>query len=524
LIKRYIPLLIAIFLLLSGCSLINQQNELTISVIDSGNPTSYNVPAGSTVSQALEYLNIKLETLDRTEPSLISLLSDGQTIKIIRVKEEFEVVDSVLPFEQQTMKNESIAEGHTILIQSGVNGLQQTTYRIVFEDGVEISRTVVKTEVIQQSKPEIVMIGVQSPYSAVQISGVIVYISSSNAWIMENNTGNRRAVVTTGDLDGRILTLSPDRKWLLFSRSPEEGVTDEINSLWLVDITQNDPEPIDTNIRNVVHYADWIPGKNQTFTYSTVEPRSVAPGWQANNDLQMYSFDENGKKLNNKVIVDVNSGGLYGWWGTNYQWSPDGSQIAYSRPDSIGLVDYSTGEMQPLIEFSPYQPQSDWAWVPSVSWSENNQTLYTVLNTSNTEQNDSNGTIYNLVAVLPDTGNIITLSEGCGLFGYPVLSPVDDQGRYSVGFLSSIIPEQSETSRYDLKVMDRDGSNQTKLYPGEGIQGLTPQFIAWSPISNTNEETWIAFIAQGNILLANPATSSIRQVSGDSSVTKLIWR
>lgn len=497
---------------------------MTISIIDSGKSASYQVPAGTTVSQALEYLNITLETLDRTEPSAISLLSDGATIKIVRVKEEFEIVDSILPFEQQTMKNESIAEGHTILIQSGVNGLQQTTYRIVLEDGVETSRTIVKTEVIQQSKPEIVMIGVQSPYTAVPISGVIVYVSSSNAWIMESNTGNRRAVVTTGDLDGRILTLSPDRKWLLFSRSPEEIETDVINSLWLVDITQTDPEPIDTKIRNVVHYADWIPGKNQTFTYSTVEPRSVAPGWQANNDLQMYSFDENGKKLNNKVIVDSNSGGQYGWWGTTYQWSPDGSQIAYSRPDSIGLVDFSTGEMQPLIEFSPYQPQSDWAWVPSISWSENNQSIYTVMSSVDADSNSSNRTIYNLVALLPNTGNIITLSEGCGLFCYPVLSPVDNQGRYSVGYLSSIIPEQSETSRYNLKVMDRDGSNQTKLYPGEGIQGLSPQFVAWSPFGESEEGIWIAFIAQGNILLVNPATSTIRQVSGDSSVTKIIWR
>ncbi len=510
--------------MLSGCSLINQQNELTIWVVDSGNSASYQVPAGSTVSQALAYLDIKLDTLDRTDPSSISLLSDGQTIKIIRVKEEFEVVDSVLPFEQQTVKNESIAEGHKILIQSGVNGLQQTTYRIVFEDGIEVSRTVVKTEVVQQSKPEIVMIGVQSPYTAVPISGIIVYISSSNAWIMENNTGNRRAVVTTGDLDGRILTLSPDRKWLLFSRSPEASETNVINSLWLVDITETDPEPIDTMIRNVVHYAEWVPGKNQTFTYSTVEPRSVAPGWQANNDLQMYSFDENGKKLNNKVIVDSNSGGQYGWWGTTYQWSPDGSRLAYSRPDSIGLVDFSTGEMQSLIDFSPYQPKSDWAWVPSISWSENNQTIYTILNSAGDKPNSPSGVLYDLVALLPDTGKIITLSEGCGLFCYPVLSPTDEQGRFSVGFLSSIIPEQSETSRYNLKIMDRDGSNQTKLYPGEGIQGLSPQFIAWSPYQESDTDRWIAFIAQGNILLANPSTSSIRQISGDSSVTKLIWR
>lgn len=479
--------------------------------------TSNNVPAGSTVAQALSFLNITLDTLDRTDPSQLSLLSEGSTVKIIRVKEEFNVVESVLPFEQQTVKNESISEGQTILIQSGINGLQQTTYRIVLEDGIEISRTIVKTETIQQPKPEIVMIGVQSPFTAVPIEGTLAYISSSNAWVMENNTGNRRAVVTTGDLDGRIFSLSSDRKWLLFSRAPKESDPDEINSLWIVDITQRDPAPIDTTIRNVVHYADWVPGKVHSFTYSTVEPRSVAPGWQANNDLQMYSFSDEGKKLNNKVIVDTNSGGQYGWWGTSYQWSPDGSKLAYSRPDSIGIVDISDGEMKSILDFSPYQPQSDWAWVPSLFWSEDNQLLFT-------ETYSGEKSLYDMVAILMETGTIVPVMEGCGLFCYPVLSPVDQSGNYLLGYLSAIIPGESETSRYNLKVMDRDGSNQTKLYPGEGLQGLNPQLISWMPNAPSLEDQWIAFIAQGNIMFANPSTSSLRQISGDGSITKVIWR
>ncbi len=522
--KKTIAVILLFVLLFSGCSLIDQKNEISISIVDSGQTNSYKVPAGSTVAQALEYVKIPLDSLDRTEPSQLSLLSDGEEIKIVRVKEEFDIVESVLPFEQQTVKNESIAEGQKILIQSGVNGAQQTTYRIVLEDGVEISRTAVKTEIIKQSKPEIVMIGVQSPYTAVPLDGVIAYISSSNAWVMENNTGNRRAIVTTGDLDGRVFSLSADRKWLLFSRNADPNDTDSINGLWLVDITQDEPTPIDTHIRNVVHYADWIPGKLRSFTYSTVEPRSVAPGWQANNDLQMYSFDEDGKRLNNKMIVDTNSGGQYGWWGTTYQWSPDGSRLAYSRPDSIGLVDITKGEFRSIIDFTPYQPKSDWAWVPSLSWSEDNKILFTELNSQESGQAGSGNSLYNLVAVLLETGNIIPLVEGCGLFCYPVLSSSDDTGRYSIGYLTSIIPEQSETSRYNLKVMDRDGSNQTKIYPGEGIQGLDPQTISWSPLNKPGEDLWIAFIVQGNVMLADISTSALHQVSGDGSVTTLTWR
>ena len=45
--------------------------------------------------------------------------------------------ESVLPFEQQTVKNESLQEGQKVLIQSGVNGKVQTIYRVVYENGIE---------------------------------------------------------------------------------------------------------------------------------------------------------------------------------------------------------------------------------------------------------------------------------------------------------------------------------------------------------------------------------------------------
>ena len=60
-----------------------------------------------------------------------------------------------------------------------------------FENGVQVSRTFVSSETMV-SQPEIVMIGVQSPYSVQTINGLLAYISSGNAWVMENNTGNRR--------------------------------------------------------------------------------------------------------------------------------------------------------------------------------------------------------------------------------------------------------------------------------------------------------------------------------------------
>lgn len=517
-------LLAILFLfILTGCSIISSEEKISLSISEAGVITSVETIPGITVDQLLRERNISINTLDKVTPPLTTILSGGELILITRVTEDFAVIESVVAFEQQTIKNESLSEGNTVLIQSGVNGRKQSTYRVLYEDGLEVSRTLVKEEIIQPAKPEILMIGVQSPFTAEEINGTIAYISSSNAWVMDINTGNRKVVDSSGDLDGRVFSLSFDRRWLLYSRSGDETDDEEINSLWLLDITSDELLPIDTGVRNVVHYADWVPGKNRTFAYSTVEPRSTAPGWQANNNLHLYRFDVDGEKDEDTLLVESNSGGIYGWWGTSFQYSPDGKLLAYARPDSIGLVDIKTGDLESLLDFDPYQPKTDWAWVPGINWSLDASVLYTVQESN--PSNDTNTENYDLVAILLESKRVLPLVERCGLFCYPVPSNNNDpSGKFLVGYLTSILPDQSETSRYNLYVMDRDGSNRKKLYPGEGQQGLDPQTIGWAPFSESSASQRMVFISQGNIMFADLPSGTIKQITGDGSVSRVIWR
>ncbi|MPN42425.1 hypothetical protein SDC9_189982 [bioreactor metagenome] len=108
------------------------------------------------------------------------------------------------------------------------------------------------------------------------------------------------------------------------------------------------------------------------------------------------------------------------------------------------------------------------------------------------------------------------------MFSYPVISPVADSGNFVVAYLSAINPEQSDTSKYELRVMDRDGSNVKKLFPGEGVQGLSPQSVVWAPSGET--QSVIAFIAQGNLEFVDPDTGAITQITGDGSVSKIDWK
>lgn len=497
--------------------MLNAGKNINVVIIDNTSQNQISVPSGSSVKQALETAGITMNALDKTDPISTTLLSENTTITITRVKEDFLIEQAIVPFEQQTIKNESLPEDQSLLIQAGANGIQQNTWRILYENGIETSRTFVSSEITQAAKPEIVMIGVQSPFTPQTISGLIAYISSSSAWVMENSTLNRRLVVSTADLDGRVFSVSPDREWLLFSRlSNEEGA---INTLWVVNLKSEASEPISTGISNVVNYADWVPGRGRTIAFSTVDPVPTAPGWNANNDLLLYRFDADGKPLETKLIVDKNSGGISGWWGASYEWSTDGSKVAYARPDSIGLVNLESGALIPLAEFDVYNTGSDWAWVPGIKWSPDDQSLFTTLLPAS-----SNGTmsIPALSVILVNAHKVINLVPNCGLFCYPNPSPVDSEGRYFIAYLGAILPDQSETSRYNLKVMDRDGSNQRKYYPEEGIQGLSPQNLKWSP--SWAEDQLLAGIAQGNLILVNTDTSSVKQITGDGSISKMDWK
>ncbi len=77
----------------------------------------------------LEQAGIEITTLDRSDPPLYSVLQEGDTISFVRVEEEYVVEQSVIAYDTQVLRNESLAEGERRLIQPGQNGVQENTYR-----------------------------------------------------------------------------------------------------------------------------------------------------------------------------------------------------------------------------------------------------------------------------------------------------------------------------------------------------------------------------------------------------------
>ena len=521
--SKLVLFLFAIAWLTASCRSPQIGSEIKISISADGNTSEVNVAAGSTVSQAMQSAGIITVKLDRIEPPLYTTLSDGDKITITRVEEIFETEQRIIAFERQIARNETLPEGETRIVQAGVNGLEEITYRTILEDKVEVSKSAVKTVTLNDALPEIVMVGAQSSFTPLNIPGTIAYLAGGNAWIMEDSTANRRIIVSSGDLDGRIFSLSPNGEYLIFTRKSNKPADEEINTLWAVRTKNLEPKPVYLQAKNVVHFAAWIPGTNSV-AYSTVEPRSAIPGWQANNDLYRVSITGGGPRK----LLDANSGGVYGWWGMSFAFSADG-RLAYSRPDEIGLVDQDGGYLKPLLEITPLNTHSDWAWIPPITWGADGESLYFVAHApAPAPVTAEESPFFNLSATSFSNEATVSIIEATGMFAYPAVSEIKFEGRekfYQVAYLQSIFVEQSETSRYRLFIMDRDGSNRKALFPPADLSGLEPQNAVWSPgLIEGQTGDFIAVRYQGNLWLVDSGNGDAYQVTGDGLISGIDWK
>jgi hypothetical protein len=524
--KKYLFFTLIIFIFyLSACTIqVSSSQILHINIIDDLSETTIDIKPGSTVQQILSQAGIALGNLDRTEPPSYSTISENTSINIIRVKEEYNIKDIEIPFEHQTIQNESLLLGEQRLIQPGKNGYKQVTYRKLFENGKQISESVFTQTIITDAVPEIVMVGVTKPFNPISIPGKIAYIIAGNAWVMAGTTSNRTPIITTGDLDGYIFTISYDGKWLLYSRKSNKD-TSGLNSLWVVNLEGTKHTPLDLGISNVVGHASWVPGESNTITYSNVEPITSAPGWQSNNNLYVLSFTDGGSVWRNEKIIDTNGGGQYGWWGTNFYWSPDGSTLAYSRPDSIGYVDFKNKLLVPTTQVFPFNSHSDWAWVSNLGWSPDSKRFFYSAHIKSTNVSDPESSPdFSLASLNENDLTTTTIAENIGMFANPSPAPITEHGHYKIAVYKAIDPNLSNTSRYRLMIMDGDGSNAKIVFPADGSSGMDPKRIAWSPDHPINQPYYLAIIYEKNLWLVDSESGNSFQVTGDGLLDTIDWK
>ena len=132
--------------------------NLSVSLTADGETKTLQVTSGSKIQQVLETAGITLGALDKVEPPAYSVVSDSLPIRVVRGREEFKTEQSIIAFERQTVRNESMPLGETRMIQSGENGLEEFVYRSYYQDGQLVNTNIFRSTILKQALPEITMI------------------------------------------------------------------------------------------------------------------------------------------------------------------------------------------------------------------------------------------------------------------------------------------------------------------------------------------------------------------------------
>ncbi|MBE2221166.1 MAG: G5 domain-containing protein [Anaerolineae bacterium] len=494
------------------------RSSIQVSLTVDGETYNLNTEA-TNVRELLTEAGIELDEDDELNPPAYTPLVGGETITVVRIKEEIETITESIPFDRKTVRNEAMeADDPPLIVQAGKDGLSETTIRIVYRDGLEAERWPTQTITIEEPLDEIVMVGIGAARGNVSFPGTLAYMSDGTAVILQGSAAFPEQLAVGGGLDGRVFDLSPSGSHLLFTRVDGDPASFN-NTLYVIE-TQRGAEPRALGVNDVL-WAGWNPAsgaENETIgqiAYTTAISSTQPPGWEANNDLWLgeIPIDEEDTFEPERIIEAYPA--LYGWWGGNYAWSPDGTRLGYSFANEIGTIilePENNGEQRiKLQEFTEFNTLSDWVWVPTLTWSPDGRFLaYTTHNSS-----DPDEAVFDSWVIDTVTGVNGRFVENAGMWAHLNWGNQENDTA-SIAFLRTTNPLDSQRSSYTLWLMDQDGSNGRQLYPEPGENSrfaYQPRFLAWGPTGHD-----IAFIFGNALYLYNLETNEARRLTDDDAI------
>ena len=112
-----------------------------------------------TVADLLKQNKIQLSEMDRVEPGNDALVAKGSQVKVIRVEKVTDVVEEAIDYAVVKRKDKSLDKGKEKVISAGQDGQVKKHYEVIMENGKEVSRKLVKTENVSDSKDKVVAVG-----------------------------------------------------------------------------------------------------------------------------------------------------------------------------------------------------------------------------------------------------------------------------------------------------------------------------------------------------------------------------
>jgi hypothetical protein len=487
---------------LSAC-----QTQRSVLIRADGQSRLVAVSRAETVGDALDEAGLTLSEKDRVTPGIYTRLPRSGSITVVRVTERTETEVETIPFGRDVLRDEFVQRGETLLLRPGVPGQRQRVYLITLEDGIALRRELVADRITAEPVNEVLQVGTRGSLPSVPVAGTLVYLSRGNAWAVRNNTASKRPVTFSGDLDGRVFSLSANGGDLAFTRRPVSG-TSGINSLWLVNSLLAADEPLSLEQPDVL-YAEW---RGDSLLFSTGQATAGVPGWKANNDLWLLPAPG----LPRQTLPSPGAGGVYAWWGRGYSLSPNGKLMALAAPGGVGLLDLLSGDRRVVASFAPAPTNGDWVWTPGISWKPDGSALTAVVHGAPLAgELPENSPVFDLWLFPVDGAAGRRLAADVGMWAFPSWSPDGSLLAYGV----AREPGASATSLYDLWTVNLVDGATRPLLTSVTWGGLQPQRVVWSP---TGDEVVVSY--QGDLYLASLAGGPPYALTDDGRSGNAQWR
>ena len=110
---------------------------------------------------------IRIANINNMEDTITEIAEIGETIKLEQILgnyssiiEKIEVVEETIPYETITKTSSSVSSKDRAnqVIQQGRDGIKEVTYKVKYQNDIEISRTVIKEKVIREVINKIVQV------------------------------------------------------------------------------------------------------------------------------------------------------------------------------------------------------------------------------------------------------------------------------------------------------------------------------------------------------------------------------
>lgn len=131
---------------------------LDVTVTADGRTVSLGLPPGI-VADAIAVAGVEVGPHDYVTPARSARLGTGMAITVTRVAMNEVVEEIPLPFQEEVVETAELYKGDKRVLQEGVEGLQLDIYRVTMEDGVEVARELVRTEIARQPRNRVVQVG-----------------------------------------------------------------------------------------------------------------------------------------------------------------------------------------------------------------------------------------------------------------------------------------------------------------------------------------------------------------------------